>query len=86
MVNCDSLREQLPQIDKNHPDFIPTWLIILITVLGTIMTGARFTVVYAKLHSFVPRLHLYSGIKRTIKKLQGCSQALHNNGYDICCN
>ena len=36
MVNYDSFREQVPQIDENYPYCIPTWFMILITLLGTL--------------------------------------------------
>ena len=40
MVNYDSLREHIQQIDENYPYSMATWHIILITVLGTLITGA----------------------------------------------
>ena len=44
MVNYDSLREHIKQIDEIYSYSMPIWLIILITVLGTLMIGARVTV------------------------------------------
>ena len=38
MVNYYSLKEQIQQIDDNHPYNMPNWLIIFITVLGTLIT------------------------------------------------
>ena len=43
MVNYDSLREQIQQIDEKYPYSMPTWLIILITVLGTLIIGTVIT-------------------------------------------
>ena len=37
MINYDLLKEQIQQIDVNYPFSMPTWLKILITVLGTFM-------------------------------------------------
>ena len=36
LVNYDCLREQIKQIDKNYPCFVPICLVILITALGTL--------------------------------------------------
>ena len=46
MVNYDSLRAHLRQIDENYPYTIPILLLILITVLGTLMIGARIIVFF----------------------------------------
>ena len=46
MVDYDSLREQIQQIDEKYPYSKPTWLIILMTVLGTRMVGARSTIFF----------------------------------------
>ena len=43
-VNCDSLRRHIQQIDENYPYSMPTWLIILITALGTLMLSAGITI------------------------------------------
>ena len=37
MVNCDLLKENIQQIDENNHYSVPTWLMILIIVLGTII-------------------------------------------------
>ena len=42
MVNCDSLEEHMQQIDENYPFAVPTWLIILVTVLGTPVIATCF--------------------------------------------
>ena len=39
IVNYDSLREQIWQIDENYPYSMPTWLISLTTVLGALIIG-----------------------------------------------
>ena len=39
MVNYDSLKEQIQQIDENYPFAMLTWLKILIMVLSTVMTA-----------------------------------------------
>ena len=44
MVNYDSLREQIQQIDENYLYSMPTWLIILTTVLGILIIGTGITV------------------------------------------
>ena len=41
MVIHDFLREQIQQIDENYPYPMPTGLIILISVLGNYMRGAK---------------------------------------------
>ena len=43
MVNYDSLRGQIQEIDENYPCSKPTWLRILTTTLGTLMIGAGIT-------------------------------------------
>ena len=49
LVNYDSLMEKILQIDKNYPYSMPTWLIILITVLGSfIITVGIGTFLYGK--------------------------------------
>ena len=44
MVNYYSLREQMQHTDENYLYSMPTWLLILITVLGTLMIVAGITI------------------------------------------
>ena len=37
MLNYDSLQERIQKLDENYPYYMPTWLIILITVLSTLI-------------------------------------------------
>ena len=37
MVNYDSLKDQNQEVDENYVFAMSTWVIILITVLGTLM-------------------------------------------------
>ena len=46
MVNYDSLREHMGQIDEIIPTPFLFGLRILITVLGTLIIGARITVFF----------------------------------------
>ena len=71
MVNYDSFREHLQQLDGNYPYSMPTPFLILITILGTLMIGARMTfsfIANTKIHQIISRPQLYFGIKRTLKK------------------
>ena len=46
MVNNNSLREHIQQIDKNYAYSMPTGLRILITILRTLMTGVEITIFF----------------------------------------
>ena len=46
MVNYDSLREQIQQINEKYPYSMPTSLILLITELGIPMIGTRITIFF----------------------------------------
>ena len=59
---------------------MPNWLIILITVLGTVMIVLELQfsfIVSARMHQLILGLHLYFYIKGTLKTiLSGCPQQL----------
>ena len=68
MVHYDCLKEKLQQSDENYPDSMPTtWLIILITVLGTLTISAWIT-------SF-----LYCKYKYTLNHFRTSSIFWHKN-------
>ena len=54
MVNYNPLREHIQEIDGNYPYSMPTWLIILTTVLGTLMLGARILIFLYCKHKNAP--------------------------------
>ena len=37
MLNYDLLQDLIQQINENHPFSVPTWIIVFITVFGTLM-------------------------------------------------
>ena len=43
MVNYDSSREYISQINENYPYSMPIWIMILITGLGTLIKGVRIS-------------------------------------------
>ena len=85
MVIYSSSKEQIQQIDENYPFTIPTWLIILITVLGTLM-NATCTAAYCYYKYRKPRINprpfLLLGTEMILKikkKFNLCSSIHLNN-------
>ena len=67
MVDYDPLKEQIQQIDENYLFSMPTWLIVLITVLGTLLTTLSIATYW------------YCKYIRTKNKPKAFSVVLHKN-------
>ena len=86
MVNYASLGEQIQQIDDDYPYSTSTWLIALITVLGTLMTGVTITIPFYRKYKNTPNHSKTSSIfwhkenpKEPKSMLSGSPQ--HSIGY-----